>query len=114
MPRISRTISARRRWLLKYSPSPRWGRHFCLPKAAVLGCLFACLIILQADHPEWVKFIQGGTPIERAFFRPFNLPAGTVNLRRPPKETRIELSNLISAAPNDAELYALRARKAYN
>ena len=30
-------------------------------------------------------------------------------VRRPPKETRAELTKLIAAAPNDAELYSLRA-----
>ncbi len=39
------------------------------------------------------------------------MPGGAVNLRRPPKETRAELGKLISTAPTDADLYALRARE---
>ena len=35
----------------------------------------------------------------------------TVEICRPPKETRAELSKLIAASPSEADLYALRARE---
>ena len=51
--------------------------------------------------------------LEAVFFR---TAAVTERVRcrcaRPPKETRPELSKLIGAAPNDAELYSLRALEA--
>ncbi len=37
------------------------------------------------------------------------MPTGSIAVRRPPKETRPELTKLITAAPKDAELYSLRA-----
>ena len=40
------------------------------------------------------------------------LATGSVPVRRPPKETRPELTALITATPADAELYSLRALEA--
>src|SRR5262249_5443313 len=37
------------------------------------------------------------------------LPGGPALVRRPPEETRAELSKMLSAAPSDAELLSLRA-----
>jgi tetratricopeptide (TPR) repeat protein len=65
----------------------------------------------RAELPQWVRFVESGSKLENAFFRPMNLPAGPVTVRRPAKEARAELSNLISATPSDAQLYALRAHE---
>ncbi len=50
-----------------------------------------------------------GNRIEAVFFRTVLMPSGTVSVRRPPKETRPELTKMLTPAPNDAELYSLRA-----
>ncbi|MBL8220092.1 MAG: hypothetical protein JNL62_12730, partial [Bryobacterales bacterium] len=82
----------------------KFSRKHLIPAAVV-----ACAAITQADHPDWIRFIEAGSRVEQIFFRPFNLPAGPVNLRRPPSETRTALTQAITAAPNDAQLYSLRA-----
>ncbi|MFN7932003.1 MAG: hypothetical protein U0R19_01675 [Bryobacteraceae bacterium] len=81
-----------------------FSRKHLIP-AAVLS--FAA--ITQGNHPEWIRFIEAGSRMEQIFFRPFNLPAGPVNLRKPPAETRTALAQAITATPNDAQLYSLRA-----
>lgn len=73
--------------------------------------LAAAALAGRAELPQWVRFVESGSKIENAFFRPMDLPAGPVPVRRPAKEARAELSNLISATPADAQLYALRARE---
>ena len=39
------------------------------------------------------------------------LPGGAIDVRRPPRETRAELSRLIGSSPSAAQLYALRAHE---
>jgi len=75
--------------------------------AAVLaiGGFFAA----RAGLTKWAEGINAGNRIEAVFFRNVLLPSGIIPVRRPPKETRPELTKLIGAAPNDAELYSLRA-----
>jgi len=93
---------------LKYFPSrSTWTAWIVV----VVAVLLLVAVTTRADHPEWIKFIEAGSRIEQAFFRPYNLPAGTVNLRRPPKETRVELTTLINATPAQADLYSYRARE---
>jgi cytochrome c-type biogenesis protein CcmH/NrfG len=59
--------------------------------------------------PSWVRNVEAGTAIERAFFRVMPLPYGNVLFRRPPAETRPALGELIKQKPANAELYSLRA-----
>jgi hypothetical protein len=104
---------------LKYSPSPLWRAHSCAPcrhswrhkVLLAVAVLSAVTVVTHADHPEWIRFIEAGSRIEQAFFKPYNLPAGVVNLRRPPKETKNELTTLINATPAQADLYSYRARE---
>ena len=65
----------------------------------------------SAKLPDWIAYIEAGNRLEAVFFRPMTLPGGPVSARRPPKETRTELTSLISATPSDADLYSLRARE---
>jgi tetratricopeptide (TPR) repeat protein len=58
-----------------------------------------------------VQDIPSPSQLEAVFFRAVTLPAGAIEIRRPPKETRVELSKLIAARPSQADLYALRARE---
>lgn len=70
-----------------------------------LGGLFAA----RAELTKWAEGIAAGNRIESVFFRNVLLPSGIISVRRPPKETRPELTKLLTAAPNDAEIYSLRA-----
>jgi cellulose synthase operon protein C len=85
---------------LKFSPNLR-----IAGAALALGGLFAA----HADLTKWAEGINAGNRLEAVFFRNVLLPSGAVPVRRPPKETRPELTKLIDAAPADAELYSLRA-----
>ena len=59
--------------------------------------------------PSWIRNIEARTEIEAAFFRLMSLPGGDVLFRRPPRETRPALGELIKKEPKSAELYSLRA-----
>ncbi len=59
--------------------------------------------------PYWIRNVEARTEIEAAFFRLMSLPGGEVLFRRPPRETRPALGELIKKQPKDAELYSLRA-----
>ena len=59
--------------------------------------------------PDWIRNTEARTEIEAAFFRLMSLPGGEVLFRRPPRETRPALGELIKKQPNSAELYSLRA-----
>jgi Flp pilus assembly protein TadD len=71
----------------------------------VIGGFFAA----RAELTQWAEGISAGNRLETVFFRNVLLPSGMVPVRRPPKETRPELTKLMSATPNSAELYSLRA-----
>ena len=59
--------------------------------------------------PDWIRNTEARTEIEAAFFRLMSLPGGDVSFRRPPRETRPALTELIQKQPKSAELYSLRA-----
>jgi cellulose synthase operon protein C len=58
---------------------------------------------------EDVGNIERGTLLEAVFYRLMDTPGGSVSYRRPVKETRTALSDLIKKTPADANLYMLRA-----
>ena len=68
--------------------------------------------ILRADLPELLQYVDSASRLQSIFFRNVPLPSGLVPVRRPPKETRADLTKLIAAAPSDAELVSLRALEA--
>ena len=76
-------------------------RHLC---ALALAAISA-----RADLARWVQDVEGSGRLEAVFFRAVSLPGGPALVRRPPDETRAALSQLIAAAPSDAELLSLRA-----
>ena len=82
------------------SASPYWVAVFVVAASA---------IALRAELTKWAENIDAGSRLENVFFRTVVLPGGSVPARRPPKETRPELTKLIAATPGDAELYSLRA-----
>ncbi len=78
-------------------------------KVLAAGIVIFGAVALRADLVKWAENTEAGSKIEAAFFRAVSMPWGSVAVRRSPKETRPELSKLIAASPNDAELYSLRA-----
>ena len=78
------------------------------------GCAAAVLFLTlaaRADLSRWVQDIAAPSHLQAVFFRLMPLSGGSVEFRRPPKETRPELTKLIAAAPSQADLLALRAHE---
>ncbi len=76
--------------------------------AGVMLCVVA--VTAHATLPEWMQHVVGASSIERALYRAMTLPGVQALYPRPPKESQGELGRLIAGTPEDAELYALRAR----
>jgi predicted Zn-dependent protease len=77
---------------------------------AVLALVAAGFVVTASGAlPSWIRNVEAGTAIERAFFRMMPLPYGNVLFRRPPAETRLAIGELIQQKPASAELYSLRA-----
>jgi cellulose synthase operon protein C len=70
-----------------------------------LGCAISAL----GELPSWIRNIEASSALEAAFFRWMPLPGGAVLFRRPPRETRLALADLIKSQPRAADLYSLRA-----
>ncbi|MBI3682375.1 MAG: tetratricopeptide repeat protein [Acidobacteria bacterium] len=83
----------------------------CSRKLAASACSLVVVLALRAELPHWVRSIESGDRLESVFFGAMPLPGGPVSVRRPPKETRVALSQLIAASPAQAGLHALRARE---
>jgi len=73
--------------------------------------ILAACVSAHAQLARWMEDIPFPTRPEAVFFRAVTFPTGAIEIRRPPKETRAELTKLIAASPSDADLYALRARE---
>ncbi|MGH9668754.1 MAG: hypothetical protein ACRD3A_01395, partial [Terriglobales bacterium] len=90
-----------------------WFPDASLRRRALLAGSLAVLALLaigaRADLARWVQDVEAAGRLEAVFFRAVALPGGPALVRRPPEETRAALSQLISAAPSDAELLSLRA-----
>ncbi len=63
----------------------------------------------QASLPRWMQDAIGNSAIEAALYRAMEMPGLKALYPRPPKEAQGELSGLIGKAPEQAELYSLRA-----
>lgn len=100
------------------------GRHLCrgrhlrnryfrnrarLAAIAVFGIAIGCAVSALGELPSWIRNIESSSAIEAAFFRMMALPGGAVSFRRPPRETRPALADLIKTQPGNADLYSLRA-----
>lgn len=68
-------------------------------------------VAARAELGRWIQDIPSPSALQAAFFRAMTLPGGPVEVRRPPRETREELTKLINASPSQADLYSLRARE---
>jgi predicted Zn-dependent protease len=61
------------------------------------------------ELPSWIRNIEVTSGLQGVFFRVMSLPGGSVLFRRPPRETRPLLADLIKSQPRNADLYSLRA-----
>jgi predicted Zn-dependent protease len=94
--------------LKSFRKSPR--RMMLTLGAISLAILVAGWVVTASGAlPDWIRNTEARTEIEAAFFRAMALPGGEVLFRRPPRETRPALGELIKKQPNSAELYSLRA-----
>jgi len=89
----------------------RAGRVPIRLNASAITLLALCAFAARAELARWIQHIPSPSQLEAVFFRAVTLPTGAIEIRRPPKETRAELSKLISASPSQADLYTLRARE---
>jgi tetratricopeptide (TPR) repeat protein len=88
------------------------------PTSSHLGCktaLFALVLLAipwsaHAELPLWLQHIVGSSTIESALYRAMQLPSLKALYPRPPRESQTELAHRITATPDDAGLYQLRAR----
>lgn len=74
-----------------------------------VGLVPCVTIVAHATLPPWLQHVIGASSIESALFRSMQLPNVQALYPRPPKEAQTELARLITSAPDDAQLYALRA-----
>lgn len=79
--------------------------------SGIAAIFLAAGVLGRGDIARWVQGIASPSLLEPVFFRAVTLPAGAVEIRRPAKETRAELTKLIAASPSQSDLYALRARE---
>lgn len=84
----------------------RSGKRFA-SAAAVL----TLAVIARAELSEWVQHEPAGRLLD-VLLRPMSLPGGPVRFRRPPSETRPDLTKMIAAEPKNVALYRLRAHEA--
>ena len=70
-----------------------------------LGCAVSAL----GELPSWIRNVEAGSALQAVFFRMMSLPGGAVLFRRPPRETRPALADLIKTSAANADLYSLRA-----
>ena len=105
-PRAKACPSARAR-----RRSPEIGPVISLRFLSVFFLLLAAAFTARADLSRWIQDIALPDRLQAVFFRSMPMPGGAIDVRRPPRETRAELSKLITAAPADRALYALRARE---
>ena len=75
--------------------------------AVLLGCAWNG----RAELGEWLQHLNSAAALDAIFFRPVSLPGGVVPSRRPPRETVVELTKAIAAAPGRSDLLYLRARE---
>lgn len=78
--------------------------------AAVAATITLFALLARADLPRWMQSVVAGSAIEAALFRMMSMPSTSTLYPRPPAEARSQLDPLIAAKPNEAELYAVRAR----
>jgi cellulose synthase operon protein C len=76
---------------------------------AVFFAATGCTLSAFGELPAWIRNLDAGSAVEAVFFRMMSLPNGAIAFRRPPRETRPALTDLIKTQPRNADLYSLRA-----
>ncbi len=76
---------------------------------AIFAVTIGGTVSALGELPSWIRNIEASSGVEAAFFRMMSLPTGAVAFRRPPRETRPALADLIKTQPRNANLYSLRA-----
>lgn len=94
---------------MKSSRDARRRNLFAACSGAFAALVAGWAVTASGALPDWIRNTQARTEIEAAFFRLMPLPGGEVPFRRPPRETRPALEELIKKQPKTAELYYLRA-----
>ena len=85
-------------------------KSFLRAVLAAVAIVSAIAIVARAELPAWMQSIVSGSAIEAALFRAMAIPSTNTLYPRPPAEARTHLDQLVAAKPDDAELYAVRAR----
>ena len=77
--------------------------------ASVVAIALGPAVYAAGELPSWIRNIEAGSALEKVFFRLMSVPNSPVLFRRPPRETRPALTEMIKAQPHNADLYSLRA-----
>ena len=85
-------------------------KSFLRAAIAAVAMVSAIAIVARAELPTWMQSIVSGSAIEAALFRAMAIPSTSTLYSRPPAEARAQLDPLVAAKPDEAELYAVRAR----
>ena len=87
----------------------KWRRSAAriIPVAALLAAAG-----LRAELADYIQNLELTSRLQGVFFRSVSLAGATVLARRPPRESRQALDAFVLQSPDDAALYALRAREA--
>lgn len=83
----------------------------CFLAGAAVVLLFGAglLITARGDASGPLQEAESGSRAENALYRRMPMPGGEVLARRPPREARPLLDQLVNEAPLQADLYSLRA-----
>jgi len=91
---------------LTYFPS---SRRIRLLTSVVVVIALGTAGYAAGELPSWIRNIEARSALEAVFFRLMPVPNAPVLFRRPPRETRPALSEMIKVQPHNADLYSLRA-----
>jgi cellulose synthase operon protein C len=84
-------------------------RRIPLAALAIFIAAVGATVSAFGELPSWIRNVDASTALEGVFFRMMSLPSGAVVFRRPARETRPALGDLIKSEPHNADLYSLRA-----
>src|SRR5262249_51957627 len=68
-------------------------------------------VTVYAEAPSWVQWLPSNSPALAVLYRMVPSLGGQVAVRRPPRETAVQLAALSLKSPSDTEIIALTARE---
>ena len=86
-------------------------RRLITKRWIIAGALLVSGVITLRALSPLAENVIAGSAIEAALYRLMSLPGGSVMALRPPVEAKEQLAKAITAAPQQADLYALRAHE---